>query len=246
MLSRKNALGIVLAALLLSPLPLSADTVYLAADFDDKTVGLPIGTGGPDVGEPTSVASYISAVVRDTPFPTPCLQIADADDLYAGVAEFKFLGDVEITSGVVALTANFWFTLLSPGYSFQMIVRERDGSAQNFTSVRFQQNGSVRYADANTGAYTLIGSLETGRSYQVAIVHDLDAGTYDIYLDRQLVLADEDHGIFGSGIGKVSFGCVNDQDMSGYYYIDDIMVSDSYDPTPVAAGSWGKIKALYR
>ena len=49
-------------------------TTLLDANFDDKTIDAAIGTGGAAAGEPALVTGG-SAIVRDTPFSTPGLEL---------------------------------------------------------------------------------------------------------------------------------------------------------------------------
>ena len=50
---------------------------HVRANFNYKTIDAPIGTGGPEIGEPISVDTTISAIVRDNPLFTPALDITD-------------------------------------------------------------------------------------------------------------------------------------------------------------------------
>ena len=63
-----SSIGLVALFLLISLAgTVSAEEiVYLNATFDDKTIDSPIGTGGPENGEPSWIDSNLSAVVRAT------------------------------------------------------------------------------------------------------------------------------------------------------------------------------------
>jgi hypothetical protein len=201
--------------------PALAD-VYLEANFNNKRVGIPIGTGGAELGEPIEVGAAIIATVEADPMPTPFLQIQDNDDYYAGSATFEFLGNVEVTTGFVEVCANLWF----PEYEqFHLRIREQGGYSEVFTNLDFTSSGFVYCSDA-AGNVGNIGTYETGRHFPVRIAHNLDAGFYTVYLDGAVVLSMRYHGVVGHGIGRVLFGCANDADYDGLMYVDDLFVAD--------------------
>jgi len=201
--------------------------VWLDAGFDDKAVDQPIGTGGPEVGEPISVSNAITAYVRGQPTPTPLLDIADNDDYAAGAARFEFLGGAEPTSGTLVIYANLWF----PAYEdFMIYVRERTTAAQNFTSLHFTASGTVRCSDANSSGW-VIGSYVLNRHFPLYILYDLDAGTYYVWFGATRVVNDEPHGVTGRGVGAVLLGCTNDADLDGHMYVEDLYVGDLWPPT---------------
>ncbi len=193
----------LLGTLILAAIPAAADTVYLQANFNDKPLDTPIGTGGPTLGEPVQVGSQIIATVRADPLATPSLEIQDNDDYAVGCVLFEFLGSAEITTGTVAVMATLWFHEPGSGHSFCIYVREQGSSAHMFTNLNFQPDRNISYGDQNTFP-TLIGTYQTGRPFTVAIVYDLDAGHYDVYLDNSLALANEPHGITERGVGAGS------------------------------------------
>jgi hypothetical protein len=90
-----------------------------------------------------------------------------------------------------------------------------------------------------------IGDYEPGRPIAMAVVHDLDAGTYDVWIDGALTVDDAAHGITGHGIGALLFGCAHDADLEGRFNVDDIRVSDTV-PSPVVPATWGAAKAVCR
>lgn len=212
-------LGILVSTILCMP---ARAEVYLQANFDDKAVGEAIGTGGAELGEPISVSSYITATVQGIPMPTPFLEIQDNDDYSAGSVAFEFLGSEEVTTGFVDISANLWF----PEYEiFFLRVREQGGSAAAFTNLTFSGTGSVSCSDAN-GNVGVIGTYETGRHFPVRVAFNMDQGFYSVWLDGTLVLSMRYHGVVGDGIGRVLFGCSNDADYDGQFYVDDIFVAD--------------------
>ncbi|MFH1145080.1 MAG: hypothetical protein V1774_11100 [Candidatus Eisenbacteria bacterium] len=222
-----------------------AEQVYLQANFDGKTIDQPIGTGGAAVGEPVSIAEdYIDTAVRATPMPTPCLEITDQDDYYAGAVRFELLDNVEITSGTVVVAADFWIPAdLEAGIGCYLGVRESDGASHSFTNVRFLDGGSIGCDDAGGGLGT-VGTYAFGELVRVIILFDLDEATYDLRVNGELLLDDQPHDVVGAGIGALEIGCESGASVGNSYFVDNIHVGDEI-PTPVEFETWGGVKALF-
>jgi hypothetical protein len=231
--------------LLLVTVPAAADTVYLEANFDDKPIDSPIGTGGPDLGEPVEVFPGVTAIVRGAPMASPSLEIQDIDDYMGDSVNFEFLGSAEITTGKVGISAMLWFTDLAPGCDFSIFVREQGSASKSFANILFLSDGTAQAGDAN-GPYHGLGTYETGRVTPFGIIFDMDLGTYDIWLDGVRVLEDETHGITDRGVGSVRFGCLHDSDLEGCFLVDDILVANYLPAAEVEPAAWGQVKALYR
>ncbi len=234
----------VLAALLVligASATVQADTVYLQADFDDKEIDVPIGTGGAAVGEPVNVGSQITAIVRSEPFPTPSLEIADNHESTAGTARFEFLGSEEVSSGMLYMAADLWFAAHE---NFAIFIREQGSSACSFASIYFSDGGGVDVGDAG-GHHGLVGLYEIGRIVPLMLVYDLDLGTYDFWFDGELLLADEPHDVTTcSGIGTFLFGCLHDPGFEGRMYVDNIHVADFPPPARTACCRHGMCTLL--
>lgn len=192
----------------------------LTADFDTEVVDQTVPTGGAAAGQPQSVDSGLGAVVRATPFATPSLELTDQSTTGARTVTFQFLGDEEVTTGVVEITVNLWFPAVE---SFSFLVREADSSAFDFLDMTFADNGGVFISD-QAGFATSLPSYPLGRSVPLIVVYDLDAGTYDLSLDGSLVLDDRAHGVVGRGIGRLLIGVNFDSDTDGTFFLDDLHV----------------------
>jgi len=203
----------------------AAETIYLAADFNDQPLDLPIGTDGPEFGQPVWVDPQITAIVRDYPMPTPCLEIQDNDDYAAGTVRFEFLGGVELTSGFVTMTMNLWFHEVSPGFSFRVGFREHGSSVYKFCDLDFTDWGAVYCYDHDTNIGQ-IGTYEVGRVYPVRVSFDMDAGIYSVWLDGILAVHDESHGVVSRGVGALLCSCLHDPDLDGLFNVDDILITD--------------------
>ena len=204
---------------------------YLSADFDDKAIDEPIGDGGPAVGEPVNTYSNDIAWVRDGPMPTPSLELLDTSTEASNYITFEFHEGFEVTAGMVEITADLWFFELGPGHDFSLGVRETRGAAHTFLSLDFRNEGEIFCFDANSWNGT-IGYYEIGRITPLRLRFDMAAGTYWVWVDEVLLIANESHGIFERGIGSINFGNDYDTDLVGRFNIDNLLVRH-FDPTGV-------------
>jgi hypothetical protein len=235
MLENKLALAGFLLAILVAPVPGQAQTTFLEADFDDKPIDMPIGTGGPEVGEPVYVEPFVEAVVRDAPMPTPCLEISDVDDYYAGSVDFNFLDDAELYDGHLTMTCTLWFNHDPGGEGYAIMFREHSSSVFNFLTIYFNGFGEVYCFDTDSNS-PLLATYETGRPVPLKVFFDLDAGHYTIWLDGIGIRWHDSTGIVGSGIGSFKIGCNHDSNTEGTFYIDDILITDQTVVTGVPQG----------
>jgi hypothetical protein len=245
MMTRAAPVLVLLLGVCLCPPIVVADQVYLVAEFNDKEIDQPIGQGGPDVGEPIEVyTSTISAIVREGPMGSPSLEIRDTADFGSGFAIFEFLGGAELTTGIVNVSADLWFHEIGAGNRFLFYVRERETASERFGDLRFHQDGSITLIDEQ-GYVGAIGNYEVGRRFRVITEFDMDAGTYDVWLDGVLAVNGRAHGIAGRGIGSVILGCDHDEDLEGFFNVDALNVTDYFQEVPVTEQSWGRIKISF-
>ncbi|MDM7913932.1 MAG: hypothetical protein ACE15D_03390 [Candidatus Eisenbacteria bacterium] len=242
---REIFLALMAAALLGGVvLPTSGETIYLYADFNDQPLDQPIGTGGPELGQPIEVDPFISTAVREDPMGSASLEIRDADDYSAGSVCFELLDGAELSSGRVVIAADLWFQALADGYSFFFGVREHGGNAQTFASLNFVYEGSITLRDKQ-GPAGMIGRYEIGRRTHLVLDYDLDAGTYSVMVDGSVLVADRAHGVTGRGIGRLLIGCNNDSDLDGVFNVDLITVTDTIREVAAATTTWGKVRASF-
>lgn len=222
--------------------PASADEIYLLADFNDKTIDAPIGTGGPAVGEPVGVEmSPAGAVVRAVPMPTPCLQIVDESDCCAQSVRFEFLDDAEIAAGPVVIRLDLWIPAQESS-RFSLGVRERGGAADDFATV-WLAFGTVSVTDEDDHPGP-VGAYATDQVLSVRLAFDMTAGTYDLSVGGVPLLDDESHGVVGSAVGALLLSYVNDDEVGDAYYIDQIYVGEG-DPAPAEPTTWGSVKTQF-
>jgi hypothetical protein len=74
----------------------------------------------------------------------------------------------------------------------------------------------------------------------------MDTGTYDVWLDGELIVEDLAHGITDRGVGNVLFGCGTDSDLDGHFNADAISVTDLFQETPAETQCWGRIETAFR
>lgn len=221
------------------------EVVYLDATFDDQTIDAPIGTGGAALGEPIFVEPEVTAIVRAAPFASPSLEVQDVA-LQAGRVAFEFLEDAEVTSGLVVIALDLWFSgMTDADHEFGLYVREHGSSAQQFLNMFFWGDGRINVASETDGAF-FENPFPFGRSFPLLVVVNLDTGQLAIWLDGVLEVADMAHGVVGRGIGRVEIGTTYDEDQLPTVWVDRLRVSNTPPDTPVEATTWGKVKALFR
>ena len=222
----------------------------LDADFDDKTIDLPIGLGGAIVGEPMSITGT-TAFVKEWPLTTPNLKIND-DDLSqteAGYVKFELLDSAILLEGTVVISFDIQFQAYE---DYVFLVRDRRGNrfGKKYLDLLLGSSGNVLYRDDDTPVATLIGTYQVGRLVPVRFTFDLDAGIYDLEFDGVALLSGETHGVVPPaggtvGIGAVFFGMQADDDPFGEYNIDNLLVTVE-QTTGVEPRAWAGVKSLYR
>jgi hypothetical protein len=219
------------------PVPVHAEEAYMNVTFDDKTIDAPIGTGGPAVGEPSSVDQYVTAVVRATPFATPCLEISNTSLI--GNVEFQLPSNV--SEGIMTIITDLW---LYPDSGCDYDVAIRNGFNQVLSKITFSASGTASIWDM-TGYAAQDIPYATGRAIQVGVVVDLFGRTYSTFIDtvKQVdsrPLHDQITDVRGVRF-SAGYGCPEGNRLS----VDDVRMLD-YDPVPAWTTSWGKLKAIYR
>lgn len=203
----------------------------LAADFDDKPLNQPIGTGGPAVGEPTSVASAIEAVVRQDGFATPSLTITDQDDFSGGSARFEFLDDAEVWTGDVSLRFRARFEDLE---DHTITIKENGTATRTFLALNGNASGTFSlYDEADLPPYDFV-PYAAATPYRFEVAHVGAFGLLYLWIDEELVVYRRQHGITDHGPGSIRFGQEHDADQDGAFTVDDIAVHTLPSVTDVA------------
>jgi hypothetical protein len=201
-------------------------TPILLADFELQPVDQPIGTGGAALGQPVSgsMANQVIAAGIDG----QSVRVMDSSSVSAVNMRFQFIDSLEMDQGRLWITAQLRTEVPD---SFFITVREHHSSSRSFTNISFTAEGGIWIGDAagNAGMVGPAGSVKPDVIHRIDIEHDLDTGTYSVFLDGEALLIDRAHGLTirgeaGRGIGAVLFGYNFDADTSGVMLIDNIEV----------------------
>ena len=201
------------------PLPFP---VALEADFEDKTAGLPIGTGGAVVHEPFSKASAIDAIVVEAAPGVNILDISATDTASAQSVNWQFLDDLEVRSGLYILDFDMQVETRD---RYRIALREPNAATKAFMNLDFSVDGTMQLTDANGNASLTGVSYEENRVYQYRIIHDLDAGIYDIFRDGVPLARERAHGITTRGIGAILNIIRDGAQTSAHLLMDSLRVS---------------------
>lgn len=234
--------AVLLALCLCTPVLAGVPVVLLDCDFDSEPLDTEIGTGGPALGQP--ISAQAPSFVRGTPFATPSLEIGDDSPSGAQYTRFEFLNDASISTGMLTISMNVW--LHTPGQYFNLNIRERQFSAQTFTNLRFNGSGGLQFSYEGSPGYASVGTFPFNAAMPVVLTYDLDAETVSISVDGTEVVTDSPFGGVPVGIGAILFGFDHDADSLGTISVDDLLVTSTNDPSPVAGSTWGRLKTLWR
>ncbi len=195
--------------------------VLLEANFNSHIPGQAIGTGGPELGEPVTVAPGLFAMIRLSPRPPASLELNQSATGLARKARFEFIDSEEIISGDLRIRMVFHATQLDR-HSFS--VRETGTSAQTFLTMTLTSAGDIDASDAN-GFIGTIGQYTTNTDHQVEVLFHMDAGTYDIELDGLPLISGRGHGVTTRGVGALLVGPNHEAMPGSLLYVDNIRVT---------------------
>jgi len=208
--------------------------IYLAVDFDDRTVGETLGTGGAENGEPILIYSGLEALIVQNEPGDNVLRVerADPTSTSSKTIRWELLDDAEITSGVVAFT----FRLVPPALdNYTVYIREQGGSAKTFLSLNFTTSGTIKAVDAaNTAANPIAtGTYVAGTALDLFIEFDMDEGTSAMWVNDIELFSGQEHGISDRGVGRIMFGFASGSYPEGtthYFELDDLEVFGDAPP----------------
>ncbi|NNE10028.1 MAG: hypothetical protein HKN20_15815 [Gemmatimonadetes bacterium] len=212
------------------------DTLLLA-NFDDKVVKQPIGTGGAAVGEPIILWNSLGIVrPADATFPTPYLSLKDT--VQSGTTnnagyDFEFLNDESVN-------ANSGDTLI---FDFDFVFSDDDTTylsimpAISVGWTRYLMIMSVPQANT-VWLYDRFGGLLWAQGYtpgvpiHFEVVFQMSDLSFDVYLDGN-------HVVLGASTGGLNVGRfrldqrVGDADTLGYPLLDNLVVTVLRNQTTV-------------
>ncbi|MBM3287361.1 MAG: hypothetical protein FJY88_08445 [Candidatus Eisenbacteria bacterium] len=219
-----------------------ADQTYLSVTFDDKEIDAPLGTGGTAIGEATWIGDKVDAIVRSTPFPTPCLEVHDTDVPYPHNLGFE-LPTASVSTGLVVIIMDLWYEQV--GESCQPYIELYPAQWQALLRIRPQNDGTITLTDLSGTAAEGI-PCPTGRPLPILVAFDMDAGTYSAWLDGSQVVADRAHGNPNRNFYRVLINTSSGTDPDCRFWIDQIRVIDWMPSVPTRATTWGTLRALFR
>lgn len=205
----------------------------LRAEFDDKPVDQPIGTGGATVGEPFAVDPSIDAMVRSGVGADRELEISSTGELpSAASVQFGLLGDAGVAHGVV----QFDLTVTMPTYSYvYLAMREPRWASYDFLTMHFLDSGDLIAYDAAGSIPLAPYAYAPGVPQHMRLTYDMDARTYDVAInDTPLVIA-RAHGIVEAGVGQLSLS-VPHHSAPQLFMVDDISATWTFDDPVFANG----------
>ena len=177
--------------------------VLLDANFNNKTVSSPIGTGGPGVGEPIFVNPLLVTNVGTT-LPTPSLNLRHSTGASTDSLVFEFPDQTVIKDGDLRIA----FTIRAPSTLAELGFRvsEAGNSIHKFGTLDFTATGNLHATDT-TGYSLYLSTYTPSQILKIEYIYHLDARTYDLRINNVLLLADRPHGVTapGIGIGRITF-----------------------------------------
>ncbi len=207
--------GYDVSAVTMGQLPLA-----LGADFENKILGDPIGTGGAALGEPVSIDNGLITEVVESGMGNQALILQHTSNSTQGL-EWELLGDIEFTTGTIDVSMDLNFPTLDQ-YSITF-VNARD--ADNFfTLVTFAATGSIGVTD-NNGFAGFVGNYQADQDYQLKITIDSDNGLYDVEFDGNTLLGDHPHDFnSGNGMPLLFTSFQSSAEMNSIMVIDNVEV----------------------
>ncbi len=209
--------------------------ILLNAHFDDLPLGPAVTAGAPS-NPYDYTASLITADVVDDGSGNQVLEICDPNALFPGFVTFELLGTAAVTSGKVCVT----YTVIYPAFD-QWIINHRAPltltTTELFLQMKFNAGGIISFLDADDLVPFTTYPYSAGVPIHFKTEYDMDAGTYDLWVDDSLVISDEAHGVVDSGFGRLQFGQNSDFDIGDCFTVDDILVQMAGAVTAVGEGA---------
>jgi hypothetical protein len=212
-------LCLLLALALLSP-PAAAAVLpqvpvlktLLAADFDDKPVGAPIGTGGAEAGEPIALGNLDTEVI-DLGGGNRALRVSN-DLSVTNARRLRFgLGDAaEVDEGMLVLSFRFRTSALD---RYSVLVREAGGSSRNFLALEFDNLGNLRMGSA-AESNVLLGTYEAATDYLFRLVFDLEERTVSVLRNNDALAVSRPVGVADRGVGGLLIGYLSSSSGSAF------------------------------
>ena len=152
----------------------------LYADFDDKTLGQPIGNRGASFGEPLFLSDLGTSIVENTPGHNVLRVSNDLRSTAARRLRWEMMGNAEIVAGEVKMTFDLKPSALD---RYSILVRESSGSSKSFLSLVLTPAGTLLASDE----IGTIGQISYTANVAMHVELDFDsnrAGAGGAFLER--------------------------------------------------------------
>lgn len=170
---------------------LNADgATLLDADFNDKTVSEPIGTGGAAVGEPIAISEWLETWVADPGGDGDrVLSVSkeEADGFENPYTEWAFVDSAAAQAGWLEARFDLNVSVASINH-FLLVDSAGDAELLRIETTDNEQQVLVRFPDEGEGAGTVVGTYELNESMRLRIVCQMDERFCSVALDGVWVM----------------------------------------------------------
>jgi hypothetical protein len=201
--------------------------LILDADFNDKTVGQPIGTGGAEAEEPVNITAGITTQIIDPSASNPKLRLQNSAGNTTRAMVWRFLDYLEVPEGTIALDMDIEF---STEDDYEVTIRESGSITRNFASLRFTAGANLLLTDEAGIVSIPLTSYSDDQVYRLQFIFDMDNRTYTVIFDNTELVADRAHGITDRGVGSILFVFHDTADATAEIVIDDLQAGASAAP----------------
>ncbi|MFP4209469.1 MAG: hypothetical protein ACLFSC_12565 [Wenzhouxiangella sp.] len=196
----------LLFSLLLLPAvgPAFAPETILLADFNNKPLDQPIGTGGAAAGEPVQLSTLIETRVRAAPAGGRELELSKEPSFGTANIRFEFLELEEVTTGQMRFSVALRLGTADQFSRVGLLLRERPGAAQAFLNLNLFSDGDAQISRSGFPVERFENALALSALNLVEILFDLDDKTFSLCLNGEVLALALDAGIETTrGIGSV-------------------------------------------
>ena len=157
----------------------------LDANFNDKTIGEPIGTGGAELGEPVAVSDLLETWIGTASTGGQALYLMKEDPaaFSNGYTEWRFLSDASVQTGWLDAR----FDMLLDDFSNNDFILA--GAEDELIRVSSTVSGDLQVRFGDEAAVEVVGSYEIGDSVHARLVCQMDERFCSVALDGEWVIS---------------------------------------------------------
>ncbi|MGB0134898.1 hypothetical protein [Dokdonella sp.] len=198
----------------------TAELTPLSIDFNNKTPGQPLGTGGAALGEPADLEQLDTRIVESSPGENYLQVSTVASPNIARHLHWTLEDDAELSEGLVSVSLDFTPSVRD-SYSFG--IRERDGAAREFMSLSFNADGRLYALDAAGLIGEFFDVYNGGDTLEIEMLFDMDARTSSLSINGTSLFSARAHGVSDRGIGTVLTG-FSSSTSGSLFALDNLLV----------------------